>query len=292
MSVALAAVVLAACGSAHSSSGANRGIVRVVAAENFWGDIARQLGGDRAEVRSIISDPSADPHLYESNAGDAAALGDAQVVIFNGLDYDDVLDKLLATSSPAGRRVVTAAEVLHVTGNDANPHLWYDVPRVAEVARAIVAQLTAAEPTAKAQFEANLAAFETALRPVLDAIATIKRKYPHAPVAYTERVPEYLLQSGGLDVLTPSGFARAIEDGSEPSPADTQAMNTLLAEHRVKVLLYNAQATSPVTEHARDLAKRGGIPVVGVTETIPKTEADYQSWQLHQVQALLAALGG
>ncbi len=158
--------------------------------------------------------------------------------------------------------------------------------------RAIVARLSAADPAGRATFEANLTKFDASMQPLRAAIDEIKAKYPQAPVAYTERVPEYLLAAAGLTVKTPAGFAGAIEEGNEPSARDTQAMNDLMTGHGVKVLLYNSQATSPVTENVRGLAQRNDVPVVGVTETLPKDEPDYQSWQLHQLQALLAALGG
>ena len=213
-------------------------------------------------------------------------------MILNGLGYDDAIDKLLSGTSHSGRTKLSVAEVVHASDDDTNPHLWYDPLRVPEVARAIVMRLAAADPTDRATFEANLARFDASLQPLHKVIDTIKTRYPHAPVAYTERVPEYLLAAAGLDVRTPAGFAGAIEEGNEPSAHDTQAMNDLMTGHQVKVLLYNAQATSRVTENVRDLARRNGIPIVGVTETLPKNEPDYQSWQLHQGQALLAALGG
>jgi zinc/manganese transport system substrate-binding protein len=120
----------------------------------------------------------------------------------------------------------------------------------------------------------------------------IKQKYAGAAVAYTERVPGYLLANAGLSVKTPAGFASAIEDGNEPSPADTIAMDNLMTDHGIKVLLYNAQTTSAVTEQVKALARAAGIPVIGVTETLPANQPTYQSWQLSQARALLAALGG
>ena len=289
------AIVLAACGtSSHPASSASTTgkAVNVVAAENFWGNVTQQLGGSHVKVKSIISDPSADPHLYESDAADAEAIANAHLVIENGLGYDEFIDKLLSASEKSGRVVISAAKVLAVTGSTANPHLWYDLPRVPAVAQAIAGELEAIDPADKALFAANLSTFEGSLRPITDAIATIKAKYPHAPVAYTERVPGYLLAAAGLDVKTPPRFAQAIEDGNEPSPGDAQEMDTLMTDHGVKALLYNSQATSAVTAHVQDLARRATIPVVGITETLPAKEASYQSWQLHQVQALLAALGG
>jgi len=284
------ALLGAGCGS--GSAQAPPGVVKVVAAENFWGDITRQLGGAHVAVTSIISDPSADPHQYESDARDAAAIAGADVVVLNGVGYDDFVAKLLSSTSNQGRVVLKVSDVLHVTGGDANPHLWYDLPRIPEVAGAIEAALVARDPADRATFAANLTTFAASLAPIDRLVSEIATKYAHAPVAYTERVPGYLLDAARLDVVTPPGFARAIEDGNEPSAGDTTAMDGLVSGHRIRALLYNAQATSPVTKHVQDLARAAGIPVVAVTETQPPTEPSYQSWQEHQLAALLTALGG
>lgn len=282
---------LAACGSSSPGAVGADKVVNVVAAENFYGDIAAQLGGDRVHVTSIINDPESDPHLYESDARDAAGVADARVVIENGLGYDDFVDKLLGATK-GSRTVLKVADVLSVTGDNANPHLWYDVPRIPDVARAIVDAFTAADPGGADAYQRNLAAFNASLRPLMAAIGEIKAKYPGAAVAYTERVPEYLLDAAGLDVRTPPGFAAAIEEGNEPSAGDTATMNALMTGRAVKVLMYNGQATSPVTAAVRDLAEKNRIPVVPVTETIPNKGEHYQDWQLGQVRALLGALGG
>jgi zinc/manganese transport system substrate-binding protein len=291
---ALAVVVgTAGCGSGSSASGPDgTARVKVVAAENFWGDIARQLGGNRVQVTSIISDPASDPHQYESDARDAAAVADARLVVVNGVGYDDFVSKLLSGTSHRGRVVLSVQKVLGATGSNTNPHLWYDVPRVPRVALAIESALIGADPAHRASYVANLKTFVASLAPLEHLLAQIRTDYSHAPVAYTERVPGYLLEAAGLRIATPSGFAAAIEDGNEPSAGDTTAMDDLVSGHRIRVLLYNAQATSPVTEHVRDLARRSGIPVVAVTETQPRDEPTYQAWQQHQLEALLTALKG
>lgn len=266
------------------------GAIQVIAAENFWGNIASQIGGNRVRVTSIINDPTADPHLYESNAHDAAALASAAIVIENGLGYDDFIDKLLAASPKSNRQVLSVEKILNITDDNANPHAWYDIPKIHSVAEAIETGLIAQAPDSEAYFKNRLHNFNNSLQPILNTIAQIRRNYQGAPVAYTERVPQYLLNAAGLKDKTPSGFAIAIEDGNSPSPADSLAMDNLITEHQVKVLLYNAQATSPVTQHVRDLAKYTGIPIVAITETLPANEPTYQSWQLDQAKALLRAL--
>ena len=272
-----------------SSSPQHTKILSVVAAENFWGDIASQIGGSHVNVTSIITDPSADPHQYESNAHDGLAVAQSSVMITNGLGYDDAISKLLSSSPKADRTLLVAANVLGAKTGD-NPHLWYDTPRLPQVARAIEAAFAAKDPADRADFERNLQTFETSLAPLNAIIAQIRAQYSASSVAYTERVPGYLLADAGLSVVSPAGFAQAIEDGNDPSPADTAAMNNLLASRAVRVLLYNAQATSPTTVAVRATANEAGVAVIGVTETIPAGAKNFQAWQLSQDQALLKAL--
>jgi zinc/manganese transport system substrate-binding protein len=263
----------------------------VVAGENVWGDIAAQIGGKRVRVTSLISEPNADPHLFQASAADAAAMAHARIAIENGAGYDDFMGQLLSASG-AHPAVIDVQQVLKATGANANPHFWYDVARVPLVAQAIERALAAADPAGTSAFEAGSRRFDASLRPTLAVIAQIRSRYAGQPVAYTERVPGYLVADAGLTSVTPPGFAAAIENGNEPSAADTQAMESLIAGHKLRLLLYNTQATSAVTEHIRALARQAGVPVVGVSETQPSSDRSYQAWQLRQAKAILHALGG
>ena len=289
LALAVAVPVALAPGPASASDSASTAPVKVVAAENFWGNITAQIGGRHVAVTSLITNPNADPHLFETDAQDAAALAQAQVVVENGAGYDTFMRSLLGADS--GRRtVITVATVLHVTGSDPNPHLWYDIAKVPLVAAAIATALTRAAPTDAAIFGANLATFDASLAPLKATLATIRAHFHGVGVAYTERVPGYALAAAGLVVKTPPGFARAIEDGVDPGPADTVAMQQLLDDHDVNVLLYNTQTVTPVTAQIRALARQHDIPVVGVSETMPAGVATYQQWQQRQLDALLHAL--
>jgi zinc/manganese transport system substrate-binding protein len=280
----LSAVIAPTAGASTSP-----GVVDVVAAENFWGNIAGQLGGSAVSVTSLITNPNSDPHLFETDATDAAKLAQARVIIENGAGYDGWMSSLLGADS-GHPTVVNAAHVLHVTGSDPNPHLWYDIPEVPKVAAAISAALTKADPHDSATFGRNLERFDASLAPLNTELAAIRTKFAHAPVAYTERVPGYALAVADLAVKTPPGFARAIEDGEDPGPADTVAMEQLLTKHRVDVLLYNVQTVTPVTTQIRGLAEKDGIAVIGVSETMPAADRSYQQWQLSQLTALFDAL--
>jgi zinc/manganese transport system substrate-binding protein len=290
--VTLGVAVGAVAGCGSSQPPAIPGVVRVVAGENFWGNIAAQIGGRHVRVTSILASPTADPHLYESDVANAVAVAEAGLVIQNGAGYDEFLSQLLGATRNPGRVVVTVQDVLDATGPDVNPHFWYDIPRVPEVARAIETALARLEPGDAGAFAVGLAAFDASLRPIEAVVGEIRRRYPGAPVAYTERVPGYLLAAAGLKVLTPPGFAAAIEDGTDPSPDDTVLMDGLFTGRTVRVLLYNAQVVSPVTQHVEALARQARIPVVGVTETMPPSFRSYQAWQWSQAEALLRALGG
>jgi zinc/manganese transport system substrate-binding protein len=210
-------------------------------------------------------------------------------VIENGAGYDTWMGSLLGADS-GHPRIVNAASVLHVGGSDPNPHLWYDIPRVPTVAAAIAAALVKASPQNASTFMTNLARFDASLAPLTATIGAIQHRFHNVSVAYTERVPGYLLAAADLDVKTPPGFARAIEDGVDPGPADSLAMQQLITNHDINVLLYNVQTVTPVTTQIRSLARQHGIPVVGVSETLPAGDATYQQWQQSQLTALLHAL--
>ena len=264
-------------------------VVRVVAAENVWGSVAAQIGGRHVTVTSIISSPNADPHLFETDAADAAALARAQVVVENGAGYDPWMRSLLGADG-GSPRLVDVASVLRVSGSNPNPHLWYAIGRLHAVAAAIAGALTRVAPGDAGAFRANLAAFDASLLPLESTLATIRSRFHDVGVAYTERVPGYVLAAAHLDNKTPPGFAQSIEDGVDPGAADTVAMRHLLERHDVHVLLYNVQAVTPVTAQMRALARQHGIPVVGVSETMPAGARTYQRWQLAQLRSLLHAL--
>ena len=281
-------VLAAAC--SPSTPAAAPGVVRLVAGEDPWGDIASQIGGAHVQVRSLIDDPNADPHLYQSDLSDALAVAEASVVIENGAGYDSFLAKMVAATSHRGRVVVDVARVLGAGASEVNPHLWYAVDLVPVVAGAIEAALAGADPAQAAYFSTRLATFDSSLSPLQSAISSIRDRYPAAPVAYTERVPGYLIAEAGLRDVTPLGFATAVEDGNEPSPADTAAMTRLIDSRAVRLLMFNVQTVSEVTDRIRALAQRRGIPVVGVSETIAAGYTSYQDWQLAQLQSISAAL--
>ena len=263
--------------------------IAVLGTENFYADLLTQIGGSRVQVTSFLNDPNADPHEFESSPQDAAVVADAKLVIVNGLGYDDFMQKLLG-ASPNPDRVVIDVETLLGLPADVNVHVWYDPATMPKVAAAATDALSKLEPANAAYFAANEQAYLAALKPITDKIAEIKAKYAGAPIAFTENVAGYLTNQIGLVVKTPVGFMKAVEEGTDPAPADVAAERDLFTTKAVKVLLYNSQVTSPTTQDIHDLAAQNGIPIVGVAETIPPEFHTYQEWQLAQLSELEQAL--
>jgi zinc/manganese transport system substrate-binding protein len=263
--------------------------IPVLGTENFYADLLTQIGGARVSASSLLNDPNADPHAFEASPSAAASVADAKLVIVNGIGYDDFMQHLLGASPNASRVVIDVQQLLGL-GSDANAHVWYDPGTMPAVAGATEAALAGLEPANAAYFTAREQAYLASLAPLAAKIAELKAKFSGAPVAFTEPVAGYLAKAIGLQVLTPEGFQRAIENGTDPAPADVAAERDLLTGKRVRVLLFNSQVITPLTQQIHDLAVANGIPVVGVAETLPPQYRTYQEWQLAQMNELEVAL--
>lgn len=263
-------------------------ILHVVAAENFYGDITKQLGGNHVAVISILSDPNVDPHEYESNVQDGIAISKADIVVKNGDDYDTWMGKLLSASPNKNRVVLTGADIADHKLPD-NPHVWYGIANVKTIAQKITNTLKQKDSADAADFDKNLVTFDNSLQQIQQKIDTIKATYNNTPVALTETIYLYQTQPAGLHVLTPLAFERAIAEGNDPSADDVAKANDQIHNGEVKVLIYNKQTITPVTTNMQNEAKSKNVPVVPVTETMPITK-HYQSWMLDQLASLAAAL--
>jgi zinc/manganese transport system substrate-binding protein len=286
-----AAVLLATALAGCSTAATTDGKIHAVAGENFYGDAVSRVGGDLVSVSSILNDPNVDPHTYESSTQNAQQVADATLIVENSLGYDAFLDHLMSASPNGDRKVIDVQKLLGLP-DGSNPHVWYDPATMPKVARAVADDLEAIKPDSKTIIEANLATYLASFSPLTAKIAEIKAKYSGTAVAYTEPVSGYLLAALDFKVLTPAGFARAIEDGTDPAPADVAAQQDLLTGHEVKLLIYNNQAKTPVTESVKSLAAQSAVPVVGISETMPGGAGGFVGWQLAQLNAIESALGG
>jgi zinc/manganese transport system substrate-binding protein len=288
--VSALAAILALCAlTLGAPARAADGKIAVVAAENFYGDIARQIGGDQVTVVSIMNNPDQDPHLFETTPGIVRQIAGAQLAIVNGADYDPWMEKLIAAAPQPKRKVIVAAELVHRKAGD-NPHLWYDPATMPAVAKAIAAALSNADPAHKNDFAARLATFLASLKPIDDKIAAIRGKFAGAPVTASEPVFGYMAGALGLKMRNES-FQLSVMNDTEPSARDVAAFEQDLKDHKVRVLFYNKQAASKIVQHLVALARAGKIPVVGVTETAPP-DLSYQDWMLGQLGDTEKALAG
>jgi zinc/manganese transport system substrate-binding protein len=268
---------------------AAEGKIPVVAAENFYGDLARQIGGDRVTVISILSNPQQDPHLFEVSPSVVRALAGAQIVLYNGAGYDPWMDNLLKVTPKAGRVVLVAAQIVAAKPGD-NPHLWYDAKTMPAVAAALTAKLSAVDPAHAADYAARLQAFLASLRPLDEKIAALRASYGGVSVTATEPVFGSMAAALHLTMLN-QHFQLAVMNNTEPSAADFAAFERSLRMHSVRVLFYNKQASDNLVRHLVDLARASNIPVVGVTETCPPG-LSYQDWMLDELEQTETALAG
>ena len=259
----------------------------VLAAENFYGDIAGQIGGDRVEVTSILSNPNQDPHLFETTPTIVRQVAAAQIVIFNGADYDAWMDKLLNAAPQAQRTIVAVAQLVNKKAGD-NPHLWYEPTTMPAVARALADAFSRTDPAHASDYAARLQSFTGSLDRVNREIAEIRTKYAGVAIAATEPVFGYMASALGLKVRN-ERFQMAVMNDTEPSAREIAAFERDLTERKVKVLLYNKQASTKLTERMLDVAHRSNVAVVGITETEPMGMS-YQDWMLSQLEDLQKAL--
>jgi zinc/manganese transport system substrate-binding protein len=277
----------AACAGGSPASGPD--VVQVVAGENFWGNIAAQLGGNHANVQSVVSDPNADPHEYESSTNDARAFATANLVILNGAGYDDWGKKLLQASPNQGRQVLDVAGLLGKKAGD-NPHFWYDPDYVVRVADRITAEYRSLDSADSGYFDHQRAVFANALQPYQVRLGEIKSKFGGVPVGATESIFAYMAGYVGLKLISPPEFMQAVAEGNDP-PVDTVVtFHDQIAQKAIKVLVYNVQTATAVTTNLKIEATQQSIPVVGVSETLQPETASFQEWQDSQLVALQNAL--
>jgi zinc/manganese transport system substrate-binding protein len=262
--------------------------IPVVVSVDQWGDIVKQLGGRCTEVTTIIENSSVDPHDYEPTVADIAKFSGAELVVVNGADYDPWADNAAKAVSPSPA-VVNGGEVVGVKQGD-NPHLWYSPDFVTQISTAITAELSTLQPTAAPYFTARAADWDKALEPYRAEIASIKSSSASKPFGSTESVFDYMAAAVGLENLTPQGYQNAAANSSDPAPGDVAELQQLLRDKKIIVLVVNTQTSGSIPEQIEGVATDSGVPVVGVSETVPPGVDSFVQWQVSQLQALRKAL--
>jgi zinc/manganese transport system substrate-binding protein len=286
----LASLLLGACASGSGGRAGGGGPLQVVAAENFWGSIATQLAGDRATVTSIITNPATDPHDYEATPQDARQMAAANLVIVNGIGYDAWAQKLLDADPNNKRSVLDVGKLVGVKVGG-NPHQWYSPASVEQFVARVAADLARLDPADASYFVARRNAYETtSLADYHALIAQIRQRYAGTPVGASESIVSPLVDALGLTMKTPESFLDAIAEGNEPSASDTATANEQIADHAIKVFVYNSQNATPDVQRLVDAARAQHIPVVTVTETLTPAGTSFQAWQTGELRAVEDAI--
>jgi zinc/manganese transport system substrate-binding protein len=268
-----------------TSGGSSTVKLQVVAAENFWGSLVSQLGGKYVHVLSIVSDPNADPHEYESNTFDAQAIANANYVIVNGAGYDTWALNLIAASNTKGQAVLNVQELIHQP-IDANPHFWYSPYYVNDTVKAMYQNLTALDPSDATYYATQYANLNASLGQYNAQIGQIKQQFAGVKVASTEDIFVYLANATGLDLISPPAFMQAVAEGNDPPAQSVAQFQNQIQNGSVSLLVYNEQTVTPLTQTMKCLAAQKGIPIVGVTETIQPPNAQFQTWMLGELYQL------
>ncbi len=292
LTAGVAMLLVTSCGLASGSSAASSGKIEVVAAENFWGSIAAQLGGDKVHVTSIITNPDTDPHAYEATPSDAILIATAKYVIENGAGYDPWAPKLAAANPVSGRLLLDAGN-LNGVAEGGNPHMWYSPDLVTKVIDRITADLKQIDSADAGYFDQQNAAYKSiGLKEYHDTIAAIERKYSGIPVGASESIFAYMAPALGLNLITPPEYMKAISEGTDPSAADKATVDEQVTSKQIKVFVFNSQNSTPDVQSLLNKAHAVGIPVVQITETLSPANLTFQDWQTNQLKSLLQALGG
>lgn len=282
-------LIAAFVGWALGAAWAHAGPIDIVAAENFYGDVAEQVGGPDVHVTSILANPDEDPHLFEANPSTARQLADAKLVIYSGAGYDSWAEKLLSASKAPGRQVIDVAKLVHRKAGD-NPHIWYDPPTMPALAKHLADTLSGLDPSHRQGYAKRLALFAETMKRMDARVSELHRKYAGTVVTATEPVFGYMADALGLKMRN-DRFQLAVMNDTEPSAGEIAAFEKDLRTRTVKVLFYNSQTSEALTERMRGIAKEAGVPIVGVTETEPPGKR-YQEWMMSQLDALDQALAG
>lgn len=266
----------------------------VVAAENFWGSLVGQLGGNQTHVLSIVSDPNADPHEYEANTSDAQAFASAQLVIVNGVGYDDWALQLVAAGNAPGQLVLNVGALNGVTVGGGivagNPHLWYNPDYVNRTVAIMYGDLVSLRPSATAIFQANYASLNASLGSVYARAVEIRNQFAGTVVAATEDIFVYLANYTALDLISPPEFMEAVAEGNDPPTQSVVTFQCQVESGRVHVLVYNQQTVTPTTLSLKAIAAEHNVTEVGVTETIQPPDLSFQAWMGAELLALQSAL--
>ncbi|EPC12263.1 metal ABC transporter solute-binding protein [Lacticaseibacillus paracasei] len=285
ISVALLAIFAVACGSngAAKQSSSNGSKIQVVASLDFYGEVAKAVGGNRVSVQSIINNPAVDPHDYEPTTKVGKSVASADLVVASGIGYDGWMDKVVKSADKSKNYLRVADDLMNKKEGD-NEHIWYDPRTMPKLANTLADKFAKKDPADKATFKANAKKYIASLDNLNTLINKLKSKVNGQLVDVSEPVFGYALDYLGYKV-NDDHFSKSTEDGTDYSAKDIHGIETDIKEKKIAFFVNNIQASSKTVNQLVKLAEQNNVPVLKVTETLPKGK-NYRTWMTSQYQQL------
>lgn len=258
-----------------------------MAAENVYGNVAKQIGGLYVAVTSIINNPVQDPHLLTITPKIVKAIEEAEIIILNGAGYDPWINALLTQDIIYKKTIIEIAKLINIDVSR-NPHLWFKPDTIPIFAHLFTLTLIKIDHTHKKEYEEKLVILKNQAKFANKIIKQLKMKYNGLNVIATESIYNYLTEAIGLK-MEGLAFQQNIMNDIPPSIHQVQSFEQSLRQHKVKLLIYNKQVNNPITQQMIKIAEEENIPVLGVTEIMPNniTYYDWLTIQLHELEKAL-----
>lgn len=247
----------------------------VVASVNQWGTLAAQIGGEHVKVTSVLNGTNVDAHDFEPTTADISRFTTSQVAVVNGANYDAWATKAL--SSLQNISVVNAATTVGAGSSD-NAHLWFSKDARAAVAEALKNAYSQLLPEHKDYFQEQFDEWKSQEDELTSKIEKFKATHKGKKYAATESVAYYLYSDLGLVDATPKGYADAAANESEPDAAALQAFQSAIESHDMQFVVNNPQEASDATNMITGTAGKSDVPVVDITEQMPKDYSTLSEW--------------
>ena len=276
--VTLLSLITVGCSNKQNSTSQSNKI-SIVTTTNVYSDIAKNIVGKYGTATAIIDKSSVDPHDFDPTTADAKKVGQANIIVANGLGYDSWMNKL--AKSVDKKPVLVGEDLMGLKSGD-NPHIWYNLDMPTKYVEYLVKRLSKLDKKHAAYFKENGEKYLAKI----DKIKQLAQanKGDQKPVFVSEPVFDYALQEAGYKIGDKE-FEEAIENGTDPSPKTINEMNNSIKQKKIAFFVNNTQASSSTVKSFVKLAKKNNVPVLNVRETIPNNTT-YLAWMKENYQKL------
>ncbi|MBU6048698.1 metal ABC transporter solute-binding protein, Zn/Mn family [Lactobacillus delbrueckii] len=273
----LATLFLAGCAKDEQTS---KSQIKIVTSTNIYADIAQNIVGKYGKATALIANGNSNPHDYEPTTNAAKTVADADIIVANGMGYDSWMGNLAASN---GKKAVKVGEDLMQLDSSANPHIWYNLNMPKKYVAYLVKKLSKLDKKHASYYQAQGKKYLqkiAKIEKVADGIKGGKAK----PVFVSEPVFDYALERTGFKIGN-KNFEEATEKETDPSAAVIAQMNEAIKKKQIPFFVNNTQASSDTVKYFVKKAKKQGIPIVEVRETMPN-KVSYADWMLDNYQKL------